>query len=128
MFGKVLLTLLVVGLAYGVIRSRMRREAVGDRSTPPPVGAGSARRFAWTFLGVLLLSSAVLGYWRWRAGEQVVTVRVIDTASGRSQIYRAHENDVGEHGFITLDGRRVVLAGVERMEVMAGGGGRQGDR
>ena len=118
MFGKVLLTLLVIGLAYAVIRARMRKEAGGrPGSRSSPAISGMARQFAWTFLAVLLLSSALLGYWRWRQGERVVAVRVINTNTGRTQVYHAHEADLGERRFVTLDGRRVVLAEVERMEV-----------
>jgi hypothetical protein len=65
----------------------------------------------------MVLVSGVLIYQRWQDGDRVVTVRVVDTQSGRSVTYQARRKDVEERHFVTLDGREVSVAETERIEL-----------
>jgi len=46
----------------------------------------------------------------------VVSVRVINANTGSSVSYQARRGDVKDRSLETVDGRRVVLAAVERLE------------
>ena len=127
MIGKILLTLSVIVLAWLVVRNRQRRMALmaarPPAASPAVQASGSWRVGVYLFLAAMLLVSGVLIYQRWQDGDQVVTVRVVDTQSGRSVTYRARRNEVDERHFVTLDGREVSVAETERIEVE-----RSGDR
>jgi hypothetical protein len=58
----------------------------------------------------------------WEAGRRPVTVRVINANTGAVVTYQVSPKDVTGRSFQTLDGRRVTLADVERMEVSASNG------
>jgi hypothetical protein len=121
MIGKILLTLSVIVLAWLVVRNRQRRMALMTARPPaakPAVpSSGSWRVGVYLFVAAMILVSGVLIYQRWQDGDQVVTVRVVDTQSGRSVTYQARRNEVEERHFVTLDGREVSVAETERIEV-----------
>jgi hypothetical protein len=79
--------------------------------------SGGWRVGVYLFVAAMILVSGVLIYQRWQDGDQVVTVRVVDTQSGRSVTYQARRNEVEERHFVTLDGREVSVAETERIEV-----------
>jgi hypothetical protein len=56
-------------------------------------------------------------YQGWQAGREAVTVRVVNANTGVAVTYRARREDVSGRSFLTLDGRRVTLAEVERLEL-----------
>lgn len=58
----------------------------------------------------------------WEAGRRPMTVRVINANTGAVVTYQVSPKDMTGRSFRTLDGRRVTLADVERMEVTASGG------
>ncbi len=121
MFGKILLTIAVVVGAFLVIRWRMRRR------TPPPGGATSplsspagrrtARWVAYALLGLMLGGSALYLVFDWVAQREIVRVRVVNAYTGESVRYEARRGDVQTRQFKTLEGRWVVLAEVERLEL-----------
>jgi len=57
----------------------------------------------------------------WEAGRRPMTVRVINANTGTVVTYEVSPKDMTGRSFRTLDGRRVTLADVERMEVSASG-------
>jgi hypothetical protein len=121
MLSKVLLIAAVMVLAYLLLGQRAGRvREVRRAERDPRAGApgGGIRVVAYSLLAVMVAGSALVLYLRAHARDQVVTVRVINSDTGRSTRYRAHLGDVGKRSFETLDGRRVVLAEVERMELV----------
>lgn len=120
MIGKVLFTLaviLVVALIWRTRRPPQQRLAGPPRLVNPPAG----RRLPWRLLafaavGIMLAASVFLLYDHWRDNNEEVFVRVVDAGSGRAAEYRARRGDIGEREFVTIDGRRVVLAASERLE------------
>ena len=121
MISKILLTLSVIVLAWLVVRNRQRRMALmtaqPPAAKPAAQASGSWRVGVYLFVAAMILVSGVLIYQRWQDGDQVVTVRVVDTQSGRSVTYRARRSEVEERHFVTLDGREVSVAETERIEV-----------
>ena len=66
----------------------------------------------------MLSASVWFAYREWESGNRVVSVRVINARTGAVVIYQAHNRDVEGRRFLTLDGRLVTLAEVERMELV----------
>ena len=124
MLTKILFTAAVIALVYLVARTRADRvRAVGRvsddrrpparRKLPNPV----MRFMAYGVLGIMLAGSGLFLFLEWQDNYRVVTVRVINANSGQGVSYQARRGDVGDRSFETLDGRRVVLAAVERLEL-----------
>jgi len=127
MITKILFTAAVIVIAYLYIKGRdgERRSPgsapVEQKSSAELSGVGSdgrlRRYMAYALLGVMLAGSGLFIFLEWQDQYRVVTVKVINTNTGTSVTYRARRGAIDGRGFETLDGRRVLLADVERMEL-----------
>lgn len=122
MLGKILLTAAVILGAYLVIRARMQRgrEAPAPPPVPPRpslVPVSAVRAIAYGLVAAMVAGSLLWLYQDWESGRGVVTVRVINANTGDVTLYQARREDIERRQFVTLDGRRVTLAEVERMVV-----------
>lgn len=118
MFLKILLTLTVILGAYGVIRARMRRidEPLPDSPARSPlIPPETVRIIAIGLVSIMVAGSLLWLYLDWQKSREIVAVQVINANTGSIASYRARRADVADRHFITLDGRRVTLAEVERM-------------
>lgn len=120
MLAKIFLTVAVLLMAWLAIRARTR---AGSRVAPTPVQnvplvpAGFLRALAYALVVVMIAGTGLYLIQGWLAGREAVTVRVINANTGEGVTYRARREDVAGRSFRTLDGRRVTLADVERMEL-----------
>ncbi len=121
MFGKILLTLAVILGAYLVLRTRFRsarRSPVPRLVTQAPLIPGaSIRALALAYGLVVAMGAGSLGwlYLDWRESQTVVSVQVINANTGSIVRYEARRSQIEGRRLTTLDGRRVILAEVERM-------------
>lgn len=124
MFGKILLTAAVILGAYLTIRARMQRGYEPTAASPVPpreplVPAGTLKAVAYGLVVAMVAGSLLWLYLDYETGQEVVTIRVINANTGQVTTYQARRADVAGRGFITLDGRPVTLADVDRMELGA---------
>ena len=119
MITKILFTLAVIGVIVGLARFRGRTGAVGVTPAQRQPKTGWMRWAALAVVMVMILASVAFLYVYWRDANQVVQVQVIDSLSGRVSHYQVYRGDLHEREFETVDGRRVILANTERMEVGA---------
>jgi hypothetical protein len=119
MFTKLLFTAGLIGLVYLGIRTRLRTPPPAPAPAPATVPSRLPRLAAWALIGLMLLISSVILFFEWREGYRIVDLRVINTNTGSSQSYRAHRGDVEDRRFVTVDGRVVTLADIERLEMGA---------
>jgi len=120
MVTKVLLTLAVLALAWLVIRSRSkapRRGGPPAASEGLPVPAWVPRALAYGLVSVIVAGMCITLWRTWSMGREPVTVRVINANTGKGATYRARRQDVSGRSFLTLDGRRISLADIERLEL-----------
>ena len=75
------------------------------------------RAILYIFVALMLLSSAIIFYFNWEKSYRIITVRVINTQSGHMDEYRVRRGEVDGRKFETTDGKVVILADVERMEI-----------
>ncbi len=126
MITKILFTLGVIGIAWLVIRQRSRRAEVAATEQPKRLAAQqhkvsnpTPRLAAYGLIVFMILASGVFLYLQWRDEYRVVTVRVINSQTGDTVSYEARRGDVEAREFVTLDGRTVNVAAVERIETGA---------
>jgi protein-S-isoprenylcysteine O-methyltransferase Ste14 len=123
MLTKILFTLAVIALVFGMMRFRRQRGIeMRQRPQPLPVPTRAPFPIGWLATGVvvlMLLVGGVLLYDHWRDNNQVIHVRVVDAGSGHSVNYRAYRGDIEDREFVTVDGVHVVLAETERLETFS---------
>jgi len=121
MFMKLFVTALVIAGAVIAIRIRKRppatRAPAADRPADQLSGSALPRMMAYATVFTMLVGSGIYFYFQWQDAYQVVSVRIIDTRSGREVVYQAYKGDVDGRSFQTTDGRIVTLAEVERLEL-----------
>ncbi|ODB83252.1 hypothetical protein A3195_05515 [Candidatus Thiodiazotropha endoloripes] len=120
---KILLTMAVIGVAWLVIRHRQQSLNEPARIARPVAKEKSSNRsIKWLSYALLVLMiSASLIYLGWQVeqGYRLVTVRVVDAQTGRSVSYIARRMDVDDRHFVTQDGREIIVADGERIELSA---------
>lgn len=118
MLTKILLILGVIVIVVLAARNRDRPipESTSTSSVRKPASS-PARITAWVLIGVII--AITLGYsaLQWRDSTEVVTVKVVNSNTGKSVSYQVSRDQVGDRRFRTVDGRTIVLAEVERIEV-----------
>lgn len=121
MLSKILLTLSILLVIYGAVRSRLRagrvRQGLQLTPRPPLIPLAWVKFLAYGLLVAMVSGSMLLLYLGWEEGRKVVGVRVINANTGAMVLYQARRADVEGRQFTTLDGRRVLLAEVERMVI-----------
>ena len=75
------------------------------------------RRGAYLFMVFMVLAASTMIYIEISEGYATVTVHVINTQTGAKSSYQARREDVQASSFTTVDGRKVYVAGIERIEV-----------
>lgn len=126
MITKILFTAAVIAIVYLLAKGRAQRGQAKTRRDALPGPTKSQDRavspdrlphyLAYALLGVMLAGSGIFIFTEWSDQYRVVTVRVINTNTGNTVTYEARRGDVRDRSLETTDGRRVVLAEVERLE------------
>lgn len=118
MFSKILITAVIIVLAYLILRGRGRRvvavraKAAGE---PPLI---SPRVVAYVFLGVAVVTGAAVYWLEWTDDRQVINIRVINSRTGEAVTYQARKGNIRGRRFQTMDGREVTIADVDRVEML----------
>ena len=122
MLTKLLVTLLViVGCLWFASSKR------GQNSPPLLVVASKKdqqrkamlRRGTYMFMFIMLLAASVMIYIELSDSYTTVTVHVINAQTGTKSSYQARREDIQASSFTTVEGRKVYVAGIERIEVEA---------
>jgi len=120
---EILLTAAVVTLVYFVVRKRNAAMVRQKQPTSPvrpivdPLRSKAIRRGVYLFFALMLAATAIFIYLEWREDYQVIDVRVVNSRTGKEVVYQAHRGDVDARSFVTIDGRRISVADVERIEM-----------
>ncbi|MBF0158667.1 MAG: hypothetical protein HQL58_04020 [Magnetococcales bacterium] len=124
MIVKILLVFLLLVGIYALGRYHRHRQEAVFSTTPSGLileqGQSSwlpARNWLVTIFLFLTLAGALLAWWLWQDGQQMMHLRIIDIRTGAEVHYQAQKRHIFLRSFITPDGRRVTLSDLERMEV-----------
>ena len=118
MFLKILTTLTVIVLAYLFIQKQRRPQVPESvRRQKKEEQSKKINQVAYIFIGVMVLSSAVVLFFEYQKNQRILTVNVINTNTGEKTSYKARKGDIDGRSFITVDGDTITLADIERMEL-----------
>jgi hypothetical protein len=126
MLTKILLTATVILLAWLVVRKRWRTgDGDGDRARiAAPAQASQAAALMpsgavkLAAYGLVLLMLAGTGFYLfqgWTASREVVQLEVVNVYNGQVERYQALRGQIEQRSFVTLDGRRIQIAEMERL-------------
>ena len=120
MLTKILLTLSVIAGCLWYMSSKR------GQNLQPSLVVGSKKdqqrraillRAAYMFMFVMVIAASAMIYIELSDSYKIVTVHVINTQTGVKSSYQARREDVAAHSFTTINGRKVYVAGIERIEV-----------
>lgn len=126
MLTKILFTALVIVIVGLVFREKRRRTMPASTPAKPPTASAATQTWitpqliAYLFVGVILTVSGLLYYLHWSDEHRLVTIRVINSATGEAATYQAYRKDIEGRRFETLDGRAVTLGDADRFELLEG--------
>ena len=116
MLTKLLFTGIVILVVYAYYRYRgsaaMRGKKIVAEAKPGKIGPMAVAGF----IVLLLLVSGGVYLYQWQQAHQVVTIRVIEGATGNVTVYQAYRKSIKGNRFESLDGKTVVLGEAERVE------------
>ena len=119
MITKILFTLAVITLCMWFFSARSGANSQLREVINPALIKRKKRmlQVALAFMAVMVIAAGIIVYQDISAPPAVVTVHVINTQSGEKITYRAIKDEIQGDSFTTLDGRRIYVAGIERLEV-----------
>lgn len=120
MITKILLTLVVIAVAFIYLK---RRKGVANkpvRQVPAPTTTSEADLPIKMIAIILLVASfiATAGFvsYRWYDGQRLLEVKVVEP--NRSElVYRVYKADLQERSFTTTDGQIIRISAQERLEI-----------
>jgi hypothetical protein len=120
MLTKLIVTLAVIVGCLWFASSKRNQE-------PQPVQSKASRkdrerkllltRSAFAFMFLMVLAAGVIVFFELQDDYETVTVHVINSETNARMSYEAQRQNVTENSFTTLEGRKVFVADVERVEV-----------
>ena len=122
MLGKILLTALVIAVVVMIARVRSNAYKTTSKSHEAAAPESESRlplRTLAYITAAALIGGAVLFYVQhWRSWHEVVEVRVINTQNGEVVNYKVHKGSIQERSFKTVDGWKVTVSELERLEML----------
>jgi hypothetical protein len=122
MLTKIILTLLVIVGCFWYVSSKRgpnRQPLLVVASKKEQQRKEMLRRGTYMFMVIMVVAALVMIYIELSGNYATVTVHVINTQTGATSTYLARREDVQASSFTTVEGRKVYVAGVERIEVEA---------
>lgn len=128
MLSKFLITLIVVVIAFFVVRQRnlgganpTRKSIEASKSkkdSPKDEFTDDLRKGAYIFLALMISLGATLYYFDWKDDHTVVTIHLHRSNESQPVSYQAYKYQLQERSFVTTDGRSITVASSERMEIL----------
>ncbi|MCP4187417.1 MAG: hypothetical protein GY763_07425 [Gammaproteobacteria bacterium] len=122
MLTKILVTVLVIIGCMWMLSARRENTNPQLKIVPNPKNQQKQKLFrqaAWSFMLLMVIAAGVMISLELQDKNTVVTVHVINTQSGQSISYKARREDIQSNNFTTVEGRKIFVAGVERVEIGA---------
>ena len=120
MLTKIILTLSVIAGCFWYLTSRRgqyRQPSLVVSSKKNQKHRVILLRGAYLFMFVMVIAASAMIYFELSDSYKTVTVHVINTQTGAKSSYQARREDLAARSFTTVDGRKVYVAGIERIEV-----------
>ena len=129
MLSKILITLIVITIAFFVIRQRHLGTKPITKETNVTLPSSKEIRYkdelskdmragAYFFLLLMVSLGTTLYYFDWQDDHTIVTVNLHRGDNTDIITYEVYKYQLGERSFLTIDGRNITVASNERMEVI----------
>ena len=129
MLSKILITLIVITIAFFVIRQRHLGTKPRKKETNATLPSSKKSRYkdelskdmragAYFFLLLMVSLGTTLYYFDWQDDHTIVTVNLHRGDNSDIITYEVYKYQLGERSFLTIDGRNITVASNERMEVI----------
>ncbi|MCF8003480.1 MAG: hypothetical protein K9L32_04610 [Chromatiaceae bacterium] len=134
MLTKLLFTATVILVAWLVVRNRWRadddaRMRPGAESSAEPsarspqraaalgplMPRGAVKLAAYGVVILMLVGTALYLFQDWQHAREIVQLQVVNVYSGQVERYEAQRSEISQRSFVTLDGRRIQIAEMERL-------------
>jgi len=119
MLTKILFTaavILIVALVYkGRTAKRVKKPIVNSNVQEKSVPTTA---LVYIIVGLIVAASGFFYFLHWQEEHQVLSIKVINGASGKSVNYKAMRMNMNGRRFETLDGRTVTLGDSDRIEIL----------
>ena len=120
MLTKIILTLLVIVGCFWFAsskRAQNRQPLLVVASKKEQRRKAILQRGVFLFMFIMVITAAAMIYFEVADRYTTVTVHVINTQTGVKNSYQAQREDVNASSFTTLEGRKVYVSAIERIEV-----------
>ena len=120
MLTKIILTLLVIVGCFWYVsskRTQNRQPLLVVASKNEQQRKAILQRGVYLFMFIMVIAAAAMIYLEVSDRYTTVTVHVINTQTGLINSYQARREDINASSFTTVEGRKVYVAGIERIEV-----------
>ncbi|MGI3002688.1 hypothetical protein ACRTDJ_06300 [Shewanella algae] len=115
MLTKILLTALVLALAWAMLKRRSSPE-VRQKEIAEPLPL--FKRFLVPgAVGATLILACGFFAWQWFDGYQVVSVTLVSPKEERREVYQVRKKDISANELVTVDGLRIRLSSEERLMI-----------
>lgn len=129
MLGKFILTLLVMVIAFLVLRQRslspqsdqpkqhQNTESTGNDPVDSTDPTSDFRLAAYLFLILMFGAAIIIYYQRWQDDHTILTVSLFRSDQSAANTYQVYKYQLDSRTFTTIDGILITVADSERMEV-----------
>ena len=118
MLTKIIFTLAVIVIEALIFRTKTQparlRHPIDDNKNS---GGVSARFVAYTLLGLVIATSALVFVLHWNEQHRIMNIQVTDS-QGQSVTYQAYKKSIDGRRFTTLDDVAVTLGADDRIEIL----------
>ena len=118
MLTKILFTLAVIIAVALIFRVKSQTTRPAEPSDDDQAAGGVSARFvAYTLLGLVIATSALVFVLHWNEQHRIMNIQVTDS-QGQSITYQAYKKSIDGRQFMTLDGIAVTLGADDRIEIL----------
>ena len=116
MLTKILFTLAVIIVVALYYRTKQAPKARSTKTREDDNVSLSVRTVTYMLIGVLILLSATVFFFKYRSDNKIVNIRVV-AEDGNSTLYQARQKTIKGRQFVTLDEKKVTLGESDRFEI-----------
>jgi len=129
MLGKIILTLLVMVIAFMVLRQRSQlpqsdqtkrnnsTTKTQNKLSEKSESSSDIRVAAYLFLILMIGAAIIIYYQRWQDDHTILTVSLFRNDQTAANIYQVYKYQLDSRTFTTIEGTVITVADSERMEV-----------
>ncbi len=119
MIAKICFTLAIIFIVFVFVRFRQQRlEQLRDITPAELATRKTFKIIGWMILVLMAIVLSLILWEQWKSRTTSITIQVVNTQNDKITTYQAFKRDINMRDFTTKSGRHIILAPVERMELI----------